>query len=172
MEELERTFLVKFLPEGLFDVPYKEIVDVYIPITSAHPCMRVRKNGDRYEITKKQPIESEDISRQHESTIPLEAGEYEALVAIPGSRISKRRCYYPFQDGVCEVDVFTGNLVGLVLVDIEFSSVEGKAECEMPSFCLAEVTQESVFAGGMLAGKSYEDIEGDLARFGYQKINV
>lgn len=31
-------------------------------------------------------------------------------------------------------------------------------------------TQENFVAGGMLCGKSYEGIEKDLAKFGYQKL--
>ena len=40
----------------------------------------------------------------------------------------------------------------------------------MPEFCLVDVTQEKFGAGGMLAGKSYEDIEQHLKRFGYVKL--
>ncbi len=40
----------------------------------------------------------------------------------------------------------------------------------MPDFCLVEVTQEDFVAGGMLCGKSYEDIKADLDRYGYTKL--
>lgn len=42
----------------------------------------------------------------------------------------------------------------------------------MPEFCLADVTQDAFIAGGMLAGKSFKDIEKDLGKFNYQKITV
>ena len=40
----------------------------------------------------------------------------------------------------------------------------------MPDFCLKEVTQELFIAGGMICGKSYEDIEENLKRFNYLKL--
>lgn len=40
----------------------------------------------------------------------------------------------------------------------------------MPDFCLAEVTEEDFVAGGVICGKSYADIESELARFGYEKL--
>ena len=40
----------------------------------------------------------------------------------------------------------------------------------MPDFCLVEVTQDEVFAGGVLAGKKYSDIEKDLRKYKYKKI--
>jgi len=35
---------------------------------------------------------------------------------------------------------------------------------------LADVTPEEFIAGGMLAGKRYEDVKGDLNRYKYKKI--
>ena len=60
-------------------------------------------------------------------------------------------------------------LDGLVVVDFEFGTEEEKLAFEMPDFCLVEVTQEEFIAGGMLAGKSYEDIKEKLEEFGYSK---
>jgi hypothetical protein len=60
MIELEKTYLLKFLPEGLRDFKSKEIIDVYLPKNSAHPKLRLRKNGDKFELTKKEPIQDGD----------------------------------------------------------------------------------------------------------------
>ena len=70
----------------------------------------------------------------------------------------------------CEIDIFQDKLAGLVIADFEFQTDEEMASFKMPSFCLAEVTGEEFPAGGMLAGKSYKDIEKDLSRFGYRKL--
>ena len=50
MIELERTFLVKHLPEGLSSCESKEVLDIYFPASEHHPTLRVRKNGDRFVI--------------------------------------------------------------------------------------------------------------------------
>lgn len=53
MIELERTYLAKYIPDGLKECKSKEIIDLYIPRANVHPKVRVRKNGDIYEMTKK-----------------------------------------------------------------------------------------------------------------------
>jgi hypothetical protein len=57
----------------------------------------------------------------------------------------------------------------MVLVDFEFDTEEDQAAFAMPEFCLADVTQEDFIAGGILAGKKYQDLEEDLKRFNYHK---
>lgn len=172
MEELERTYLAKEFPENLALFPAEEIVDVYLPSISVHPVLRIRRHGDIYEITKKRPISRSDSSRQIEETISLDKDEYKELITLRGKRLIKTRYYYK-QNGVdFEIDVFQESLTGLVLVDVEFSSVEERNNFVKPPFCLADVTQENFIAGGMLCGKAYDDIEDDLNRLGYRKLSL
>ncbi len=172
MEEIELTYLAKELPQGVLVSPSKELLDIYIPKDVEHPNLRVRKSGEKYEITKKEPIEKGDVSRQMEITIPLHEREFNELNKIEGKRIQKTRFYYKEGDVNYEIDVFRGNLSGLVLVDVEFVSNKAKEDFNMPSWCLADVTQEVCIAGGMLCGKSYEDISNDLSKFNYQKFYI
>ena len=69
-----------------------------------------------------------------------------------------------------KMEQLTGDLAGLVVIDFEFTTEAEKASFSMPDFCLADITQEKFIAGGVLAGKSYTDIESDLQRFSYQKL--
>ncbi len=170
MEELERTYLAKELPADLYTATSKEMIDIYVPASAAHPDLRIRKRGDRYEITRKRPIVEGDSSRMLEITIPLDAAEFEEFAVIRGKRVEKRRYVYTNEGRAYEVDVFTGDLAGLVLVDIEFQTVAEKDAFTPPSFCLVEVTQEKFLAGGMLCGKTYADIEPRLQKLGYTKI--
>ncbi|MEK7077023.1 MAG: hypothetical protein AAB967_02220 [Patescibacteria group bacterium] len=170
MIEFERTFLAKEVPAGLGRCECKEVLDIYIPAAVEHPTLRIRKNGEKYEMTKKSPIEDGDFSRQKEHTIPLVAAEFEELSFLKGKRVRKMRYYLPYEGRVAEVDVFQDALSGLVLIDFEFASEEEKDAFVMPDFCLADVTQEKFLAGGTLAGKSYADIEDGLKRFGYSPL--
>ena len=170
MEELELTYLAKNIPDGVWSSPARELLDIYIPAQADHPVLRIRKYGHKYEMTKKEPIEDGDASRQLETTIPLTETEFSELNTIAGKRVQKTRYYYKEGSTNYEIDVFKGGLLGLVLVDVEFSLIAEKAAFQMPSWCLAEVTQESFMAGGKICGKSYNDIAGQLARFGYQQI--
>jgi len=170
MIELEKTYLAKTIPENLQDCKFKEIIDVYIPKGSEHPKLRLRKNGEKFEITKKEPVVEGDASHQEEQTIKLTKIEFEALNGLEGKRVRKLRYNFDYNNRTAEVDVFQDALEGLVLVDFEFETIEEKDKFEMPNFCLADITQELFTAGGMICGKSYKDIESDLERFGYQKL--
>ena len=165
MEEFELTYLAGTLPADLWKSPKKEILDIYIPSSGGHPDLRIRKSGTKYEITKKQPVKDGDSSHQLETTIPLTPEEYKELSTLPGKRVSKTRYYYSYEGRTYEVDVFDGKLAGLVVIDVEFTSAEEKARFTPPPFCFKEITQELFIAGGVLAGKSYADIAGELRRF-------
>jgi CYTH domain-containing protein len=169
MEELERTYLLKEFPPGFNESSSKEMLDIYIPSSSDHPHLRIRKWGEKCEITNKQPVVEGNSSRQHELTIPLTEDEYNELATVPGKRVEKTRYFYKESGHTFEIDVFKGKLAGLVLVDIEFKSVEEMDSFQTPSWCLAEVTQEKFIAGGMLCGKSYTDIDAELTGYGYTK---
>ena len=168
--ELEKTYLARYLPEGLWGCEHLELTDLYIPEKAEHPKLRIRQKGDRFEITKKTPLVEGDSSQQTEQTIPLLETEFRALEKIPGKKVRKVRYLYDFAGYKAEIDVFKDELAGLVLVDFEFSTVEKMKEFKMPEFCLVDVTQEEFLAGGMLCGKKYADIENKLKEFGYKKI--
>jgi CYTH domain-containing protein len=170
MEEIELTYLVKELPQGLTQAPKKEMLDIYLPAAAEHPLLRIRKSGDMYEMTKKEPITGVDSSHQFETTIPLTEEEFNDLSQLSCKRVKKTRYFYEADGVQYEVDMFDGDLEGLVMADIEFGSVDAKNKFQMPTWCLVEVTQEKFIAGGVLAGKHYSDIEERLNSLGYTKI--
>ncbi len=172
MIEREKTYLAKYLPEGLKNCRSKEIVDIYIPASEEHPMLRIRNNGDAYEMTKKTPVSGSDSSEQTEYTILLTLQEFKTLESVEGKRVQKDRYYYDYKGRTAEIDIFGGDLNGLVEVDFEFDNSEEKDTFDMPDFCLADVTQEKAFAGGMLSGKKYADIEKDLARYKYIPLTI
>lgn len=169
--ELELTYLAKELPVEITSVAPKELLDIYIPVDrNIHSKLRLRKKGDTYEITKKVQPHASDASMQHEFTIPIEDYEFDTLAAASDKRVEKYRYAVVIEGHNAEVDVFRGELAGLVLIDFEFDSEEEKATFTPPACCLADVTQEEFAAGGNLAGKTYADIADDLARYNYVKI--
>lgn len=168
--ELEKTYLAKYLPEGLEKHPSKEIRDIYLPKKSRHPTLRIRKNGDVYQITKKEPIVEKDSSEQFEHTIKLTKDEFDALEKLSGKKSRKIRYYYKLKGRMYEIGVHKDALAGLVLIDVEFTNKKDKESFEIPDFCLADVTQEEIFAGGMLAGKKYKDLAKHLKKYKYKKI--
>jgi CYTH domain-containing protein len=171
MIELEKTYLAKKLPENLKGCKFKEIIDIYIPKSSVHPKLRLRKNGEKYELTKKEPVNDGDASHQKEQTIILTETEFNALnQQIEGKRVRKIRYYYNHNGRIAEFDIFQDDLAGLVVIDFEFTTMDEKDNFQMPDFCLKDITQEVFIAGGMICGKAYKDIEGELAKFAYNKL--
>lgn len=169
--ELELTFLAGKIPDEIKGTSPKELLDVYIPANrDIHSKLRLRKKADKYEITKKVQINADDASVQQEFTIPLIDNEFNVLAATSDKRVQKDRYQVTIDGYPAEVDVFRGNLEGLVLIDFEFGTEDEKTAFHQPACCLADVTQEDFIAGGQLAGKTYQDISADLDRFGYNRL--
>ncbi len=170
--ELERTFLLKNIPPDMEKCESIEIIDIYIPRTANHPVLRIRKKGDVFEITKKEPVKKNDVSEQYEKTIPLSEEEFNELAQIKGKRLRKKRYFYPFQRKIAEIDIYLDDLEGLGLADIEFNNKKEKDKFQIPDFCLVDITQEKFIAGGMLAGKKYSDIQSFLNKYNYHRIRL
>lgn len=168
--EIEKTYLVKYIPDNLKNFNNKEILDIYIPLSAKHPELRIRKNGEYLEITKKQPISENNMSINEENTIPLTVDEYNAISTIKGKRVRKIRYNYEYKNYIAQIDIFQDNLEGLVLAEFEFRTEKELKKFEIPDFCLIDVTDEEFIAGGMLCGKSYSDIENKLNLLHYKKI--
>jgi len=170
--EYELTYLAKNLPDEILGVEGEYVRDVYVPDSVSHAHLRLRQRGADYVITKKAPAYGSDSSEQSEETIPLTKEEYDALASCSTKVVAKRRYKVSVGGHMAEVDVFQEQLEGLVEIDFEFGSSEEKSAFVPPEVCLADVTQEEAFAGGYLSGRSYEDIESVLDKYGYEKLEV
>ena len=170
MIELELTYLAKSLPTNLTELKSKKIIDLYVDNVTDHSDLRIRRNGDKFELTRKTPVDDGDASKQTEVTIPISKTEFESFLPVKARKVEKTRYYLEHGDRTAEFDVFKGDLSGLVVIDFEFNSEEEKDSFEMPDFCLEDITQETFIAGGVLAGKTYSDIESELNRFNYTAL--
>ncbi len=167
--EREKTYLARYIPAQINGARSEIIRDIYIPDID-HANIRLRMRGEILELTKKIPVEDNDSSRQSEDTIPLTQEEYDAFTSISKKELVKRRFYCTIYGHDAEIDVYLEKLEGLVLIDFEFNSDDAMTKFEPPECCLADVTQDIVSAAGRLAGKSYRDIEPQLADFGYEPL--
>jgi CYTH domain-containing protein len=170
--ELEKTYLPKRMPEEIADATPERMIDVYIMNdVGEHPNLRVRQRGDRFVITKKYPMQDGDASRQIENSIPIDKTEFGILRrAQPVLLVEKDRYNVEIAGHPAEVDVFRGDLAGLVLIDFEFATPEEQEKFGTPEVALADVTNVGFIAGGLLAGKTYADIESRLKDLGYKKL--
>ncbi len=170
--ELERTYLLRRLPDELNSATPKHMVDVYIPDHGVdHPHIRIRAKDDTYVITKKYPVHEGDTTQQVENTIPLNKNEYDALKITSKAIVEKLRYNIDIDGFPAEVDVFQGALKGLAMVDFEFKDYDHLKTFKMPDVALCEVSNVGFLAGGLLAGKSYDDIAEQLSSLGYARID-
>ena len=77
----------------------------------------------------------------------LSAGEYDALSALPGSRVAKRR----HKIGAFTVDVFEAPFGGLVTAECEATNRMAAMAFDVPPWCVREVTSEEAYTGASLA---------------------
>lgn len=168
--ELEKTYLLKELPADLAGCESEVISDAFVPVSAQHPVLRLRRRGDRYELTKKVPVEGADASHQNEHTIRLTPEEAAAFDGIDAKRFVKRRYYCTVAGRPAELDVYEEDLAGLAVIDFEFTSEQEFEAFQMPDICLADISVEEALAGGMLAGKKYADLEPVLQKYGYKPL--
>ncbi|HEU4914312.1 MAG TPA: CYTH domain-containing protein [Candidatus Saccharimonadales bacterium] len=168
--EQERTYLAAILPPEVYSCDHVSMRDVYFPASAEHAYTRVRQKNDKYEFTKKTATDPTTAGIMIEENVVLTREEFEALAKGDGRELRKTRYYMPYNGLVAEVDIFEGDLKGLVIIEFEFTSKTDMLSFEMPDFCLADVTEDPAIAGGILAGKTYDEIEQRLAQYGYRPL--
>lgn len=180
MLELENTYLIKDLPKDFLEdyknntnniiIWNKEIIDIYIPYNSKHPKIRLRKNWEIYELTKKEPILYWDASIQNEQTIILTKEEFLVFSKIQWKKVEKIRYFYKYNWNIAEIDIFKWNLKWLIVVDFEFKTEEEKNNFKIPDFCLVDITQDEFIAWWKIAWKKYIDLKNILDIYNYNSI--
>jgi CYTH domain-containing protein len=166
-QEFERRFLLRALPEGLTKAdPHTQITDNYITGTR----LRLRKvreprtNEWTLKLTQKFAPDPADSSRTLITNIYLTEYEYEVLSVFEANEIRKNR--YPYEHGGRRytVDVFLGQLLGLILAETEFTNEAEMRALETPPFAAREVTNDEMFTGARLVELTAADIRLALRR--------
>lgn len=83
--------------------------------------------------------------------ILLSSLEYEFLDRLDGERLRKTRYYHNHLGRVFSIDVFEGELDGLVLCETEGDGLEELMAVQPPSYIRSEVTEDAFFEGGNLS---------------------
>jgi adenylate cyclase len=144
--EVERKFLVPHPPE-LEGTESDEIEQGYLAV-GADGEVRLRRKGDQLLLTAKR---GSGISRD-EAEVELDPEAFERLWPLTeGRRLHKRRHVIPQGDLKIEVDVYEGDLEGLVVAEIEFDSKEEARGFEPPDWIGEEVTGDVRYLNETLA---------------------
>ena len=159
--ERERRYLLENLPEGMTRADHHlQITDNYITGTR----LRIRKVRDPQtnkwvvKFTQKFAPDPGDLSRTIITNLYLNATEAETLSIFSANEIRKNRYYYEFEGRRFSIDMFIGDLFGLVLAETSFETDEELDQFATPPFALADVTNNEMFSGGKLSETKYEEV--------------
>lgn len=144
--EIEKKYLVTLDNINLSNYPYRIIEQGYLSTT---PVVRVRRDNDEYYLTYK----SKGLMVREEANLPLTKDSYHHLIKkSDGSIIRKCRYLIPYSSYTIELDVFEGDLEGLVLAEVEFPSVEEANRFLPPSWFIKDVTNDPRYQNSNLIG--------------------
>ncbi len=167
--ERERRYLLRDLPEGLTRAdPHLQITYNYITGTR----LRLRKvreprtNKWTVKFTQKFAPNPEDLSRTIITNTYLNAYEADVLSIFNSNEIRKNRYYFDFEGCKFSVDMFLGDLFGLVLAEVGFETDEELDNFPKPPFALADVTNELLFTGGKLCELTFSEVKEAIFRSG------
>jgi CYTH domain-containing protein len=167
--ERERRYLLQDLPEGLTRADlHVQITDNYITGTR----LRIRKVRDprtnkwTVKFTQKFAPEPADFSRTIITNVYLNALEAETLSVFEANEIRKNRYPFDFEGRKFSVDMFLGDLFGLVLAEVSFETDEELDGFPKPPFAIADVTNNEIFTGGRLCSLTFEDIREEILNSG------
>jgi CYTH domain-containing protein len=167
--ERERRYLLPDLPEGLTRAsPHVQITDNYVTGTR----LRLRKvrepqtNKWTVKLTQKFAPDSQDSSRTIITNIYLNALEAEVFGMFQENEIRKNRYPFEFDGRKFSIDMFLGELFGLVLAEVSFETDDELNSYPQPPFAVAEVTKNELFTGGKLSELTFADIREEIRRSG------
>ncbi|MDQ5846037.1 MAG: hypothetical protein M3539_12175 [Acidobacteriota bacterium] len=165
--ERERRYLLQDLPEGMSRAdPHVQITDNYITGTR----LRLRKVRDpksnkwTVKFTQKFAPDAHDLSRTIITNTYLNALEAESLRMFDANEIRKNRYPFEYEGRRFSVDMFLGDLFGLVLAEVSFDTDEELDSFPRPPFAIADVTNIDLFTGGRLSQLRFEDIREEILK--------
>jgi adenylate cyclase len=144
--EVERKFLVSGFPD-LDGTDADEIEQGYLAIGSDGE-VRLRRKGERLLLTAKRGA---GLSRQ-EAEVEIDRASFDELWSLTdGRRLKKRRHVVPYGELEIELDVYAGDLEGLIVAEIEFVSEEDAKDFDPPDWLGEEVTGDHRYLNETLA---------------------
>lgn len=153
--EIEKKYLVKYIPDDLIRFPKKKVEQGYL---CHNPIIRIRKSNEQYILTykSKQGITKEmeqQVSICQEVELPLTKEGYEHLKSkIDGNIIYKTRYMIPLEESLqIELDIFERQLSGLVFLEVEFPDQQTALEFQPPDWFGKDVTMDKAYTNSYLS---------------------
>ncbi len=147
--EIEKKWRVSDLPGTLSGY---ECIDMEQAYLNEHPTVRIRRENDAYFLTYK-GISDSDISHT-EYNLPLTKEAFDHMLPkCDGRIIRKKRYRIPLDDGTlcAELDIFDEPFAPLMIVEVEFSSVEEAEAFTPPEWFGEDVSYDRRFKNAVMA---------------------
>lgn len=146
--EIERKFLVTALPENLAWFRHEQIRQGYLVIGADGSEARLRDRAGAYTMTVKS---KGDLARD-EWECSISKQQFDTWwPATNGKRIEKTRYSIPYSSALIELDVYEGDLTGLVSAEVEFLDKAEASHFIAPDWFGLEVTADKAFKNQSLA---------------------
>ena len=145
--EIERKFVVDTIPDGVAWDSEQHLRQGYLALDGATE-VRVRRADGRSRLT----IKHGSGLHRVEEELELDERQADALWELTdGRRLEKRRMRTRIDGTVLELDVYEGELAGLLVAEIEFASEAAALAFRPPPWLGHEVTHDDAYKNRALA---------------------
>ena len=159
--EYERRFLV--LPDTKWKhniEPYSKMLEDKYLKDSKLRLRLIRDSETGQQVIKlNKKYDSNSPYFQTISRILLSPNEYELFDSIEGFWLKKTRYYHCYLDHKFSIDVFEGELDGLILCEVEANNLNELMTIQPPDYIKDEVTQDRFFTGGNLCSITHTQLQ-------------
>ena len=160
--ELELAWLVKRLPKDLNKHKSSEIKQAYLENKDPKAKdLRIREKSGVFTQTVKRFVKnSQETGYTSEETKSLSREEFLELWNKAKKKIRKARYFYPLPDGLtAEIDIYKDNLEGLMVVEVEFPSINSYKKFYAPDWFGKEVTDSKGIYPPVIAEMTLEEVD-------------
>lgn len=153
--EIERKYLVKYMPERFYAYDHKELEQAYLDYGEDGGLeKRIRLMRSRSTVHYLYTEKSDGTLSREENEFEISKKEFDRLAVEAVSKfVKKARYYIPVSDGklLAELDVYHGELSGLVTVEVEFRSLDDSSSFIPPEWFGNEITEDLRYKNKNLA---------------------
>lgn len=155
--EIERKFLVSVLPEEVLKLPRMKIVQGYLALDANGHEVRLRRMGTQFYLT----VKSDGTIERKEFETELSEAQFDALwEGTLDRRLRKDRYILERETHKIDIDIYHQPLKGLIVAEVEFSSLEEAGKYQKESWMSREVTHLSFLKNkNLLQFETYEDLK-------------
>ena len=153
--EIERKYLVKYMPDRFYAYEHRELEQAYLDFgEDSGREKRIRLMRSRAIVHYLYTEKSDGTLSREENEFEIGQKEFNKLSGEAISKfVKKARYYIPLSDGtlISELDVYHGELAGLVTVEVEFPSLDASNGFTPPDWFGEEITEDKRYKNKNLA---------------------